>query len=321
MVLKVIVPVLLAAAAVSSAQQAPAPANQAPPPLRSGADVFNQAPPGVEEALRARLKTFYDCYLTGKFRIAYELVAEENKDDYFNRSKSTFHSYKIGSIEFSDNYSKAKVMLIINRDLVFEGHTFAVDVPTTAYWKIESGQWVWYLLYRSLRGQHTPFGLVPLEPPPADRPSGGVGSTTDSSPATSHDASGGDKSLPKIPNDPRSMTAAFNRLAWPDKPVLSLGPGDQFQDHTVLSNRSNSPLVFHLEFKPLAGLKVEPLKGEIGPGRSVTIQAKYDSPGHNLPSDLSVRPIRIVYDAGGMVQVNVVWQQDTATKTAATKVQ
>lgn len=311
MISKVILPLLLAIGLLS-AQQPPAQPSQAPAPA-AGTDFFHQAPPGVEEALRARLKTFYDCYLNGKFRIAYELVAEENKDDYFNRSKSTFHSYKIGSIAFSDNYTKAKVMMIINRDMVFQGHTFAVDVPTAAYWKVENGQWVWYLLYRSLRGQQTPFGLVPLESPP-QKP---LGSATPDTPATSSDSP---KALPKIPNDPRSMTAAFNSLAWPDKPVLSLGPGNQFQDHTVLNNHSNRQLAFHLEFKPLAGLKVEPAKGQIGPGQSLKLQAKYDAAGHGLPLDRSARPIRILYEGGGVVEVELVWAKDATPKTTTARV-
>jgi hypothetical protein len=303
---------LLLAAGLLSAQQPPAQQSQAQP-AASGSDFFHQAPPGVEENLRARLKIFYDSYLTGKFRVAYELVAEENKDDYFNRSKTTFHSYKIGAVQFSDNYTKAKVMLIVNRDMVFQGHTFAVDVPTTEYWKIENGQWVWYLLYRSLRGQQTPFGLVPLEAPPSKSP----GNIAAASPDPSSEPP---KALPKIPNDPRSMTAAFDSLAWPDKPVLSLGPANEFQDHAVLSNHSNRALMFHLEFKPLAGLKVEPAKGQIDPGQSLKIQATYDPAGRGLPLDRSVRPIRIVYESGGVVQLQVVWESDAPAKTAAAKV-
>ncbi|HEX4232296.1 MAG TPA: hypothetical protein VHZ07_26755 [Bryobacteraceae bacterium] len=313
MVSKILLPLLSAVVALS-AQQPSAKPSQAAPPAASSSDFFHQAPPGVEESLRARLKTFYDCYLNGKFRVAYELVAEENKDDYFDRSKTTYHSYKIGSIEFSDNYSKAKVMVITNRDMVFQGHTFAVDVPMTAYWKLENGQWVWYLLYRNLRGQQTPFGLVPPEPPSEKAKVDPAAASTDPSPD-------GPKALPKIPNDPRSMTAAFDSLAWPDKPVLALGPGNQFQDNAVLSNHSNRTLKFHLEFKPLAGLKVEPAKGQIDPGQSVKIQAKYDVAGRGLPLDRSVRQIRIVYEGAGMVEVQVVWASDVPTKTAAAKIQ
>ena len=147
MVPKAILPVLLAAVALQSyaRQTATQPAGTPHAPLSSGTDFFNQAPPGVEDGLRARLKLFYDAYLTGKFRQAYELVAEEDKDEYFNRAKTPYHSYRIGSIQFSDNFSKAKVLLVVNRDFHFQGHTMAVDVPIAEDWKIENGQWMWYL--------------------------------------------------------------------------------------------------------------------------------------------------------------------------------
>ena len=88
------------------------------------------------------------------------------------------------------------------------------------------------------------------------------------------------------------MTAAFHRLAWPDKPVLTLGRGNQFQDHAELTNRSDKPLKFHLDFKPLSGLKVEPQTGQIDPGHSLTIYAKYESPNQSLPSDRIHAPSR-----------------------------
>jgi hypothetical protein len=78
--------------------------------------------------------------------------------------------------------------------------------------------------------------------------------------------------------------------------------------------------MFHLEFKPLAGLKVEPAKGQIEPGQSLTVEAKYEAAGRGLPADRSARPIRIVYEGGGVVEVEVVWANDTPTKTAAAKV-
>ena len=115
------------------------------------------------------------------------------------------------------------------------------------------------------------------------------------------------------------MTAAFHRLAWPDKPVLTLGRGTQFQDHAELTNLSDKPLKFHLDFKPLAGLRVEPQTGQIEPGHSMTLFVKYESPNHSLPLDRSARSIQIIYDGGGAVQVEVVWEKEADAKTAAVK--
>lgn len=305
MVLKVVLPVLLVAVGLQASAQEPQPAQppQSAPPVQSGAEVFNQAPPEIEEALRARMKLFYDCYLTGKFRQAYDLVAEDSKDDYFNRAKTPYHSYKILSIQFSDNYTKAKAMVVVNRDMKFDGHTLAVDTPMDVDWKIENGQWVWYLPPRNSEAHETPFGTVP----PAAAPSND----------SSHSAEGGN-AHPKAPSDAGSMAAAFDRLAWPDKPVLSLGLADHFQDHAVLINRSGTPLKFHLEYKALPGLKLEPLSGEISAGTSLTIQATYDSPDHSLPFDLNARPIQIIYESGGSVQLQIVWDKEGSGKSVPT---
>jgi hypothetical protein len=303
MVLKVVLPVLLVAVGFEASAQGPQAAQppQSTPPVQSGADVFNSTPPGVEDALRARMKLFYDCYLTGKFRQAYDLVAEDSKDQYFNQAKTPYHSYKINSIQFSDNFTKAKVMVVVNRDFTFDNHTFPVDMPMMAYWKIENGQWVWYIIPRTAEERQTPFGTVYPETATSNAPT----------------ASESGKSVPKGPSDPSTMAAAFNRLAWPDKPVLTLGPAGHFQDHAVLNNHSPNPLKFHLEFNALPGLKLEPMKGEIGGGRSLEIHATYDSPDNTLPSDLSARPIKVVYESGGSVQLQIVWDKDSPAKSAS----
>ncbi|MGC2657300.1 MAG: hypothetical protein WA324_04935 [Bryobacteraceae bacterium] len=301
MVSKKIFSILLTSAALSFAQQAPQQPAPPPPPA-SDPSFFNQAPPGVEDGLRARLKIFYDCYLTGKFRPAYELVAEEDKDDYFNRAKTPYHSYRITTIQFSDNYTVAKVVLVINRDFHFQGRIMAVDVPISEHWKIENGQWVWYLPNKGIRS--TPFGGIAVPDPSLNAASG--------TPAAGKPLSG-------MLSDPESQAAAFDSLAWPDKPVLSLGPSDQFQDHAVLTNHSANALAFHLEFKPLTGLKVEPATGVIEAGHSMTLRARYDSPDHGLPADRSPRPIKVVYEGRGTVQVGLVWEADAVAKTTGAK--
>ena len=44
---------------------------------QDNSDLFEKAPPPIDEALRARVAQFYHAYTTGKFREAYPLVAED----------------------------------------------------------------------------------------------------------------------------------------------------------------------------------------------------------------------------------------------------
>ncbi len=68
-------------------------------------------PPEVDEALRARVTEFFQYHVDANFRKAYELVAEDTKEQYFGAQKWQFKSFKIDSIKYSDNFTKAEVQV------------------------------------------------------------------------------------------------------------------------------------------------------------------------------------------------------------------
>ena len=75
---------------------------------------LDKPPLDVDDALRARIGQFYDHHVQATpsaYRRAEQLVAEESKDDYYVMSKLELKSYRIGSIEYSGNFTRAK-----NRD-------------------------------------------------------------------------------------------------------------------------------------------------------------------------------------------------------------
>jgi hypothetical protein len=113
----------------------------------------------AEAALRARVEQFYQLQVDKKFRQAEALVAEESKDDYYNRSKLDIKEFSIDKIEWLDGNSRARVTLkgkIVIRVAQLGNQAF--DMPLSATWKIENGQWVWYI-DREL-GSQTPFGRI-----------------------------------------------------------------------------------------------------------------------------------------------------------------
>src|ERR1700741_2577386 len=73
-------------------------------------DLFEKAPPPIDEALRARVAQFYHAYTTGKFREAYPLVAEDAQDAFLGSSKDSLKSCETLRIKYSDNFSKADVV-------------------------------------------------------------------------------------------------------------------------------------------------------------------------------------------------------------------
>lgn len=102
-----------------------------------------QAPPGVEEELRARVSAFYQNFVDGSPRKAEVFVAEDTKDFYYNAQKMHFESFKIGKITFSDNFTKAVVMVIGKTEKRLAGQAVVMDVPQETHWKIEDGKWCW----------------------------------------------------------------------------------------------------------------------------------------------------------------------------------
>ena len=81
-------------------------------PAQTPSQSLDKPTQDVDDALRARIKQFYDLHVAAKYRQAEQLIAEESKDDFYVLSKPDLKSYRIGSIEYSENFTKAKVMII-----------------------------------------------------------------------------------------------------------------------------------------------------------------------------------------------------------------
>jgi hypothetical protein len=122
------------------------------PPL-----TLDKPPQDIDDALRARIKRFYDYYIAGKPRLCEELILEESKDDFYAMSKPDLQSYKIGNIEYSENFTKAKVLIVGNGPVVFPMVGVRImDKPFASFWTQENGAWFWY--YNKKGDNLTPFG-------------------------------------------------------------------------------------------------------------------------------------------------------------------
>jgi hypothetical protein len=135
---------------------------------------FDKPPAAVDAALRARIKEFYDLHVQGQFRKADELVAEDTKDYYFNGRKPQYISYEISRIDYSDNFTKAKAVILCEMYLPMPGfNDKPMKMPTPSAWKIENGKWYWYVDQKDLR--MSPFGGPMVPGPPVKPGQGGVG--------------------------------------------------------------------------------------------------------------------------------------------------
>jgi len=116
-------------------------------------------PPEVEQALRARVTEFLQYHVDGNFRKAYELVADDTKDEYFNSGKAQLQTFKVNDLKFTDNFTKATVSATISKMMSVFGQEIPMTMPSTSTWKIENGKWV---LYKDVAARgDTPLGLGP----------------------------------------------------------------------------------------------------------------------------------------------------------------
>jgi hypothetical protein len=123
------------------------------------ADLFHKAPPAVDEALRARISKFFQLHVDAKFRQAEAMVAEDSKDFFYTANKPKYLGYEIKSIAYNDDFTKAKAVVVTQMVIMAPGFLDKpVGVPIPSRWKVENGDWYWYIDADELN--MTPFGKM-----------------------------------------------------------------------------------------------------------------------------------------------------------------
>jgi hypothetical protein len=127
------------------------------------------APPEVDQALRARIDEFYKLQIAHQFRKAERLIAEESKELYYEGKKPDIRSYSIDQIQYSDDLKSAVVRIRGKIQIMFPGAPpMVIESVSPTNWKLEEGQWCWYFDNNSV--MDTPIGkasgAAPGSPPP-----------------------------------------------------------------------------------------------------------------------------------------------------------
>jgi hypothetical protein len=123
------------------------------------AEIFQKAPPEIDAALRARVSKFFQAHVDKKFRLAEQVVAEDSKDYYFTMEKTGYLGFEIVKIDYSENFTKAKV--IVGAEMEWRTPRtgkMIVKPPLASLWKLENGDWYWYIIPQ--KDWETPFGKM-----------------------------------------------------------------------------------------------------------------------------------------------------------------
>jgi hypothetical protein len=102
-----------------------------------------QAPPDVDQELRARVTDFYQNFLESSYspRKAEAFVAEDTKEFFYNALKQKYRSFQITKITYSDHFTKAVVVVSAKMETTIAGEKILVDWPKDTHWRIENDKW------------------------------------------------------------------------------------------------------------------------------------------------------------------------------------
>jgi hypothetical protein len=251
----------------------------------------------AEVALRARVTEFLQYHVDGNFRKAYELVADDTKEDYFNTGKARLTSFTIDDIKFTDNFTKAAVTATMAKTVSVLGQEIPVSSPSTTTWKIENGKWVWYSDVKA-SSMNPVAALSPLGPVPPAATAPGAGNLN-----------GG---LPKDLDEKSIAAAAKNilRQLGVDKKEATLATDKPSDDKVVFHNGMPGSVQLELSAPEIPGFTAKLEQSIVRSGGDVTVAFHYqpgDSPVRRDPFFVQlvvqptnqVFPIRVNFAAAG----------------------
>lgn len=219
-------------------------------------DIFQKAPPQLDEALRSRVSHFLQAHVDGKFRLANEVVAEDSQDAYFAMNKKRFLSYEIVKIDYTDNYTKAKVLSTV--ELMWRPSAridpMRVKAPYLSMWKQENDKWVWYTVASD--EWDTPFGKMKFgkQVDPED-------------PAA------------KIVNEIKTMNPqAILSAVSPNKTEVALRSWEKSEDVVEITNGLKGVITLKADKSIVSGLEITLDKTTLQPGDVAKVTFTYNPP-------------------------------------------
>ncbi len=228
-----------------------------------------------KQALRARVTQFLQYHVEGNFRKAYDMIADDTKDDYFNGGKVQIKGFTVDKLVFTtDNFTKATVTATLSKTMNIIGQEFPAMVPSVTTWKVENGKWVWTNDVKSA-------GNTPMDPPTARRPE----ATTPAGKDTGAD-------LPKVLDD-RTLEAATNSILQQvgvDKRQVTLSTNEVSEDRVVFHNGMPGSVQLELGVPDIPGFSAKVGQMFVPAGADVPVVFRYEPGG---PAKLMATPITV----------------------------
>lgn len=253
------------------------------------ADIFQQAPPDVDGALRDRVTKFYQAHVEGKFRQADQYVAEDSKDYFFEARKPRYKQFEFSRVTYSDNFTRAKVTVISETEILIPigGMKVPAKIPITSTWKLEKGLWYWYHPPEP-QTVVTPFGVMK----PGPEPKGG--------------AVLGEEGLPKGPLPKGQELAAVAQMIKVDKEAVQLAADSPGSVEVTFTNGMRGSVLLRVDGPQVDGLEVKLDHQQVNASETARITISYRPPAKGPKSPTVIRlhvdplndviPIRVTFN-------------------------
>jgi hypothetical protein len=214
-------------------------------------ELFHKPPADVDRALRARVSEFFQYHVTGEFRKAEPLVAEDTKEYFYDHDKPRYLGFEIQKIIYNEDFTKANAVVLCDQYLSlaipgFQGKR--MKLPTSSFWKLENGQWYWYVDPASLLD--SPMGRMK---PGTATPAGGA--------AIDPNIFNGKVQVPE-------SAGQFFAQVKPDRQAVELKPGGV--DHVTITNGTPGPVSLEV-LSDAPGVRAHLDHADVKPGEKTTL--------------------------------------------------
>jgi hypothetical protein len=216
----------------------------------------------AEEArVLERAQRFYELLVAGKARASEEFVCAAGKDDYYAAPKTKPLGAEVGQVQIQPDGKTALVLTMVEDEhiLPMGGQKRIMKMSTPTTWKLESGQWCYY-----------------LEPAPQK---------TSAEAAKTPEA--GTRDLSKLGQAPAGVKIAdIPRLAHAvtaSKLQFRIPDDADGKDEIVVTNGLNGPVKLVYGCRKIPGLECKSDKESIGHGGQARLTVEFKFSGTKLP--------------------------------------
>ena len=220
---------------------------------QDNSDLFDKAPAPIDEALRARVSQFYSAYVAGKFRDAYNLVADDSQDAFMAAPKQQYHGCEVVKINYSENFTKATVVESCKGEWRFHAQSTPVTIPVTSTWRVVNDQWYWYYVKPTvMQSPFSPTGYVKVSP---EEPDSGA--------------------KPTLPSDTAALAKGILAKVSVDKMDVALHTYESSKAEIHVRNDMPGSISLYFDDPKMPGFKITPAKTDLNANEETNVVFEY----------------------------------------------